>query len=155
MRRRNLLVILPLSAALASAPLLAARGGRGGPGGGRGFGGGPGTMQDWMKSWQQAREQQKKDQEKRSKEESERKQREKVAKYLDEGWSSLKAGDTAAATDAFTDALEIKQDDAEARLGLGLSKAADGQWAQAEKNFVLATRGELPKVDQPKPKPAT
>jgi tetratricopeptide (TPR) repeat protein len=143
-------MILITSAAICSDGY-AQRRGPGGPG--RGFG--DGNMQDWFNRYQQYRQQQRQEQQKRTKEEAEKKTQEKLNQHLAEGWQSLKAGALQAAVEAFTDALELKPETAEARLGIGLARSADGQFTAAQKHFDLAIKAELPKIEQPKPKPAT
>jgi S1-C subfamily serine protease/tetratricopeptide (TPR) repeat protein len=149
MKRCPALIAACLALGVSSSTLFAAQG----RGRGMGGGGGGGSMfsGDWMR-WQQQR---KEDDAKKKQQDAEKKTKERSLQLLAEGWSNLKAGDTAAAVDAFTDALEMKVDEAEARLGIGLSKASDGYWTFAQKQFELAARIELPKVEQPKPKAAT
>lgn len=100
---------------------------------------------DWGNSWERYREQRKAQEAKRTKEESEKKLQERVTALLAEGWSSLKAGDSAAALEVFFDVVELKPEENEARLGLGLARAAEGQYTLAQKQFELAIRGEKEK----------
>lgn len=143
--RRISIATLALATLLLGSSAIAQRGPGRGPGGSdRGPGGGMGGSGrgDWGAMWERYRQQRREAEEKRTREESERKLKERVAALLAEGWSSLKAGDTAASVSVFYDVLELKPDETEARVGLGLSRAADGQYTLAQKQLELAVKGE-------------
>lgn len=134
MRRLAVLGVALMVVMLGLAPVLLARpggGGKGGGGGGRGKGGW--GWGGWMNGYKKPAPQV---DPKKLQEELDR----KVAKYVGEGWSALRAGDTAAAYDAFSDAHELNPNSPGAHFGLGLTHAARGDFSQAGTELEAANK---------------
>ncbi|QOV88352.1 S1 family peptidase [Humisphaera borealis] len=141
MRRACVILVAVVVASCFNGSAALAQRGKG-PGGFGGGMGGFGRGGDWGGMWEKYRQQRKEEEAKRNKAEAEKKLKERVAALLSEGWSNLKAGDTAAAVEVFYDVLELKADETEAFLGLGLTRASDGQYTLAQKQLELAFKGE-------------
>lgn len=108
--------------------------GRGGGGMSGGFGG------DWQRWMQQAQTQRKAEESKAKQADAQKKLKERVAALLAEGWANLQAGDNPAAIDSFNDVLELKPEESEARLGMGLARASNSEWPPAIKQLDLASK---------------
>lgn len=104
---------------------------KGGGGGGHGGGGG-------MKGWKGGNYQKPKPtvDPKKLQEELEK----KVAKFVADGFAALRAGDTAAAFEAFSDALELNPNAPDAHLGMGLTRAAKANYTGAQTELEMAMR---------------
>ncbi|HET6251889.1 MAG TPA: serine protease [Tepidisphaeraceae bacterium] len=64
--------------------------------------------------------------------------REKIAKLLDDGFADLRASDTAAALDAFSDVIQLQPDSPLGHLGMGLARAQKRQFESSEAEFITA-----------------
>ena len=64
----------------------------------------------------------------------------KVKKFIADGFAALRAGDTAAAFEAFSDALQLNANSPEAHLGMGLTRAAKGNYPSAQTELENALR---------------
>jgi tetratricopeptide (TPR) repeat protein len=64
----------------------------------------------------------------------------KVKKFVADGFSALRAGDTAAAFEAFSDALQLNPNAPDAHLGMGLTRAAKANYSGAQTELETAMR---------------